>query len=154
MTTNVVSNITPKSEQYIYMIALYLVAIISMMYIFLLLMSNCKSQLRNIVDSQSQKCFLKCSGQSCNLTKYQGVNYLHGTMVEENKCIFSIWSLTHFILYAFIGFFCPDCFIESFLIGVSFEIFEYMISSCHDPLDILWNTLGFAAGAMIREYLY
>jgi hypothetical protein len=47
-----------------------------------------------------------------------------------------------------LSFLFPSFFIEFFLVGILFEIFEYFVRDCHDVSDILYNLAGIATGVM------
>jgi len=88
----------------------------------------------------------------------RGNNYYISAMNSKKqddlqKCLITFWGTTHFVLYVLIGYFCPNCFWESFIIGVLFELYEYHAFNCHDLLDIVLNTSGFFVGKLIRRYL-
>jgi hypothetical protein len=63
----------------------------------------------------------------------------------------SLWAVSHAYLYMVIGFFCPNLFIESFLIGAFFEYFEKMKWECHDGLDVIFNSFGFIIGYLLNK---
>jgi len=69
---------------------------------------------------------------------------------DFQHCIFTFWGLMHVIMYAILGFFCPDLFLETFLAGTLFEIYEAQYYDCHDLLDIGLNTLGFGIGYFLQ----
>jgi hypothetical protein len=89
-------------------------------------------------------------------------NNIKNNIEKQNKnekdnhkyCILSLWALTHIFLYMLIGFFCPDLFIPSFLIGVIYEIVEKYSFECHDALDIFYNSLGFGIGFAINKMVF
>jgi hypothetical protein len=88
----------------------------------------------------------------------RGENYIiAGDPVVNEKlknCSITFWGGTHFLLYSFIGFFCPDLFLESFAIGALFEYYEYKKYKCHDTLDLLLNTGGFLFGKFLHNLPY
>ena len=89
------------------------------------------------------------------LQALRGNNYWM-SLTEKPKprfCLFTTWALTHVILYAIIGFMYPTMFWPAFLIGVGFEILEWVTFDCHDILDIVWNSVGFFLGAMLKLLL-
>ncbi len=73
---------------------------------------------------------------------------------NDKYCLLSLWALTHIFLYMLIGFFCPDLFIPSFIIGVIYEIVEKYALDCHDVLDIFYNSLGFGIGFGINKMVF
>ena len=68
-------------------------------------------------------------------------------------CLISLWALTHVGLYIVIGFYCPNLFIETFIIGVLFEFFEKYYWNCQDSLDVIFNSIGFGIGYSINKFL-
>lgn len=90
------------------------------------------------------------------------------------------WAFSHFLLYAYFGYYFPDYFIEFFIIGTLWEIFEgalchksfYHLLNCKNSNnficqrlneigdckywygridDIVMNTLGFVVGMVISK---
>ena len=74
--------------------------------------------------------------------------------MEKKGCLVSVWALTHIFLYIVIGFYCPDLFIPTFLLGVFFEYTEKLYSNCHDALDVVFNSIGFGIGYQINRYVF
>jgi len=75
--------------------------------------------------------------------------------IDNHKyCLLTLWALTHVFLYMLIGFFCPDLFIPSFIIGVLYEIIEKYSYECHDVLDIVYNSVGFGIGFGINKLVF
>ena len=74
---------------------------------------------------------------------------------EKNQeyCLVSLWALTHTYLYIIIGFFCPNLFIESLIIGALFEYFEKVKWDCHDGLDVIFNSFGFIIGYLLNKFI-
>jgi hypothetical protein len=95
---------------------------------------------------------------------------------SEYRCIFfgdkcGLWPVTHFIFYAILGFFFPQCFIFLMLVGLFWEGIETILNTitniyngksinCYDWIhgnirDIGYNVLGYLVGAslavMFRE---
>lgn len=82
----------------------------------------------------------------------RGQNYmLTGAESSREFCLVTTWSIAHFLMYTLIGFIFPRYFWQSFAIGVAFEGLEWMTLDCHDVLDIVWNSCGFAFGAWLRQ---
>lgn len=86
----------------------------------------------------------------------------------------SIWTITHFIFFAFIGYYYEDCFKESMLLGILWELYEASFGKFFPKLfpqlameidpnwhtwtyacyqDILFNFLGFQFGRMIKKLI-
>lgn len=74
---------------------------------------------------------------------------------EKNSkyCLVAFWAITHIGLYTLIGFFCPNLFIETFIVGALFELGEKMFYNCHDALDVIYNSIGFGIGYLIHKYV-
>jgi hypothetical protein len=88
-----------------------------------------------------------------SLLKFRGKNYFLTSQIEESDCLFTFWSLTHFILYLVLGLLTPDFFWLTLGIGIFFEILENMTLDCHDVLDVLWNSAGFLLGFLLNMAL-
>lgn len=75
------------------------------------------------------------------------------TSDDMKHCICTSWSVSHFIFYIIVGYFCPSLFWVTLLIGIGFEIIEYYTFDCHDVLDIIYNSSGFGLGYLIRKIM-
>ena len=82
------------------------------------------------------------------ITKNRGFEYNDSIYLKD--CIVTHWHLSHLLLYVFIGFFCPNLFLLSFSIGVSWEILEYFVQQ-NDFTDIIFNTIGFFIGYILNK---
>ena len=82
-------------------------------------------------------CYLECNSQNCSdlITSLRGENYLlTDSELDKNKiknCIITFWGITHIILYLLLAFLLPSFYIEFFIIGVLFEIYEYQSAFFH-----------------------
>lgn len=107
----------------------------------------------------SKICLIRSPSKLWDIIKnYRGKNYYltvieEETMDIEKNCLFTVWALCHFILYTFLGFFAPERFWETLLIGSLFEIFENLSADCHDALDLTWNSLGFMFGRYLHQII-
>lgn len=72
------------------------------------------------------------------------------TETLEN-CFTSFYNLSHLFMYMLLGFLCPNLFIETQLIGIGFEMYEYWFLDCADLLDIPYNFTGFIFGRLLFE---
>ena len=139
-----------RRKQIINVLFLYIIAYIYSL-VYAPMIANDKD---HFINKLHEKCLYECD--VCRIiTSGRGDNYYIAAMTPEkqkqlNKCLFSFWGLTHFILYVFIGYFAPDLFYETFIVGIVFEVFEFYKYDCADPLDIVWNTLGFIVGKSLR----
>ena len=82
----------------------------------------------------------------------RGGNYIIGGPSASEKlgdCVLTFWGMSHFILYFFIGLLCPDKGILANSVGALFEIYEWIVYDCADPLDVVWNGAGFLLGQAI-----
>lgn len=84
-------------------------------------------------------------------TKY--VEYADKMKKYQNSCLFSVWALSHMLLYVVIGLIIPEHYVIAITVGVLFEIFEHIAWNCGDVLDVLWNTIGFCIGAYINKQI-
>lgn len=70
-----------------------------------------------------------------------------------DSCLLTFWGGSHGVLYFLIGLFVPRAFWLTFWIGAAFEIYEWCMFDCADPLDIAWNSIGFFLGRQSRQML-
>jgi hypothetical protein len=151
----------PLNQQYIIVIILYAIS-----YVYSLIFSvKIKDETDGIfgrINDLNQKCFVNCKDvkkfniDCSSLIENHGENYYIGMTNPENfksvkTCLITFWGVTHFILYTFIGYFAPDLFLETFIIGAAFELYEKEEFNCHDLLDLVLNSAGFAAGYFLRR---
>lgn len=126
---------------------LYILSFISLIAVAILLATRWFPQLENIIE----KCWIDGEFTS-NLKFLRGPQYtLTGNEPKKEFCLVTTWGVSHFIMYAVIGYMFPQFFWESFAIGVAFEGLEWATLECHDVLDIAWNTFGFVFGAWLRK---
>ena len=86
----------------------------------------------------------------------RGKNYILGAADESSQladCTVTFWGATHFSLYLAIGFLCPEHGAVANAIGVLFELYEWRVLDCADPLDIVLNASGFMIGRAVRAAL-
>jgi uncharacterized protein YacL len=114
--------------------------------------------------------YLYDSPLSKKLTSTRGSNYytisdihISKDLTEEEKlehknkhknCLISVWAFTHVFLYIIIGFYCPNLFIQCFILGAFFELVEKKLGDCHDALDVIFNSIGFVIGYHINKYIF
>ena len=137
-------------SQYIAAILLYVASYIYALK-FAVYIGTCNKKWCRNVNNYHEKCMVNCGEYSCGLTTTRGENYYIGVTGEEqkdvlNKCLVTFWGGSHFILYLLLGFFCPNLFWQTFILGVLFEIYEEYMYDCHDALDVVLNTAGFLIG--------
>src|SRR5271169_2982863 len=104
------------------------------------------------VNKVHESCILGCNEYTKALTAGRGSDYIIGDNGATNErisnCLVTFWGLTHFMLFAMVGFIAPWLFWEMFAVGCLFELYESYRFNCHDVLDVGLNTLGFLAGAL------
>lgn len=103
-----------------------------------------------------EKILDRCWGGRGGANKFfeqlRGSNYFLGGDIKYKKyCILTSWSLLHVVLYFLFGWFFPSMFWETLLMGIMFELVEWLTYDCHDLLDIGWNTLGFVMGSSLKS---
>ena len=139
--------------QYMAAILLYICAYIYALKFAVSIQDN-NSPWAQKIRNMHESCLIGCPNSA--LTSCRGSNYYINSKDKKRnedlkKCFATFWSGTHFSLYAFLGYFCPDLFWQTFSLGVLFEGYEYKKYDCADPLDILFNTTGFLTGRVIRN---
>ena len=145
-------------------IALCVILVIAYAYLHYLFFYPCewfkKSKYFNPINEYTEQCFIKCDEVGCGACdiSLRGENYIVDGSEEVKKitkdCLLTYWGVTHFMLYVVIGFFCPDLFIQTLILGIGWEYYEYRVFNCHDTLDIVLNTAGFITGKAAREGLF
>lgn len=103
------------------------------------------------------------------ITQYRGQNsfnvldkYLHMLTKEEKEqlsnkhkySVFTYWHLVHIWHYIGLGIFAPRLLPFVIVFGILFELFELKTCNCHDPLDILYNSLGFGIGVLLNFIIF
>lgn len=84
------------------------------------------------------------------------------------------WALTHLIFNIYLGYYYPDCFMESFILGIIWEMYEYLFGAGFPLLfpkmaremnpmwyswyygsyeDIVVNTVGFIIGKKLKKMI-
>jgi len=84
-----------------------------------------------------------------------------GTILLKKPRI-SMWQISHFLLFMFFGFKCKDQYIFYIMIGILWEIFEYIYGYINNNIvywtsggikgqlmDIIMNILGYIIGNII-----
>jgi hypothetical protein len=111
-----------------------------------------------LISKIHKTCFMNCKSKQCKdiITNFRGDTYFISTPKNEQKnihnCIITFWGLTHIILYFILTFLIPSFYIEFFILGILFEIYEYYFYKCHDITDIFLNTLGIIIGKYLSPY--
>jgi hypothetical protein len=101
----------------------------------------------------NESCIFGCS--TCDkYTKTRGKDYFIGKKFldeEIKRCVLTFWGFSHYLTYIIVGYLFPSMFIESMILGIAFEYFEYVVYQCHDGLDVVYNGLGFLTGQFLRR---
>lgn len=127
-----------------------------------------KHSYRDGLYKYTHECLYSCNSPITSfLTSTRGKNYYGMTdesdqtsspeeraKIEKKDCLVSVWAFTHIFLYIIIGFYCPDLFFPTLLIGIFFEYAEKLYSNCHDALDVVFNSIGFGIGYKINKYVF
>lgn len=129
---------------------------ISAVLLFLITRSSDSPYVPNWVAPLGKFCFIQAPPSMWNfLRENRGKNYYLNKANGLDKdvtpnCMLTIWGVSHIVLYMILGWFVPDKFWETLIIGILFEYLEKTFLDCHDPLDIMWNTIGFLIGRYLR----
>jgi hypothetical protein len=144
-----------KVTQYVIAVILYIIA-----YIYAIMIApkitTCTTNTCKVLEKNHRKCLISTPALAPVIGGGRGASYYIGAendSEELSNCFLTFWGLTHFMLYTALGFFCPDLFWETFAIGAGFEMYEFFKFDCHDSLDIIINTSGFAFGKYAIGYL-
>ncbi len=107
-----------------------------------------------------QSCLLgECKNDTCQkIIDKRGDNYIIEKTDEARRqrirnCSFTFWNFSHFMLYAVITFMCPEFYMEFFLMGLGFEVYECYVYDCHDAMDIVANSAGIGTGYLLASTL-
>ena len=104
----------------------------------------------SFVDRFTRVCVAQCPERVwAFISPYRGNNYYIGKKTRD-RCLVTIWSVTHYLMYMVLGYLFPNMFWETFALGLLFEVVEAATIDCHDIMDVVWNTLGFITGRYIR----
>ena len=156
--------VTVKKQVYIMFVIYITVAILG--YIGLKYKKTIFNAYLNGFEKYNQLCLLYDKSHSAReITRHRGIFYWITSDVKDNHdkkiltfkrrfCLTTFWSMTHVFMYTIIGFFCPQLFIPSFMIGLFFEAFEKKFCNCHDILDIFYNSFGFGIGYLLNKLFY
>ncbi len=156
-------NVSIKNQSYI-LVLLYAICGIGFIIAYLIKKYNNKYNIA--VDKYNQYCMLYNKSDIVQeLTKHRGIQYYfngHLNNINDKKiilykrkfCLITFWSMSHIILYALIGFFCPSLFIPSFVFGVIFEGLEKKFCNCQDLFDIIYNSIGFGIGYLLNKLYF
>lgn len=134
---------------------IYLIAYIYSLILAPMIAEQKSGEFYKTMNDFHKKCIVCCDGCE-HLTTNRGENYYIADMTNTDpdvlsKCLFTFWGLSHMIAYSLIGYYAPSFFIPTFIIGAGFEYYEYLEFGCEDPLDVVWNSIGFLAGQYIRD---
>jgi hypothetical protein len=150
-------------KKYTFKNIMLILIILSIAYIFCFiftpLIDNTKgNSITETITKLHRMCYLECNSKNCQdiITNFRGENYLL-TDVDLDKnniknCIITFWGVTHILLYLLLSFLFPSFYIEFFIIGIVFEIYEYYFCKCHDIMDIFLNAFGIIIGKYLSPY--
>jgi hypothetical protein len=145
-----------KSLQYLLLALFYIIAYVYAIEIAPVL-PHIDIPIAKKINSIHESCVVKCDATADLVGLGRGSTYFIGkdnNPAEMNKCAITFWGMSHYLFYSIAGFVFPDLFIETFLIGIGFELYEKHAFDCHDSLDIVLNSLGFASGWLIRRKIF
>lgn len=129
-----------------------LIVIYAISFVLVFAVSGIASKIPKL-NNLFQRCWFR-GGLDTNKWKWlqelRGGNYYLLTMDKPKYCLLTTWGITHVLLYALIGFLYPNMFWPTLAIGIAFEVAETYLD-CHDVLDIMWNSLGFAIGVYLNK---
>lgn len=108
------------------------------------------------IEDVHRSCVAGCESASFLIEKGRGDQYYIGAenSTDINNCVVTFWGLTHFVLYFVLGMVAPNLFWETFMLGVGFEVYEYVEYGCQDIFDIVLNSTGFITGKHVRGLLF
>ena len=141
-------------------LSLFIIFIImSLVYCFSITpeLANRKDELSQKITKINESCIAGCDACT-KYTKTRGKDYFIDSMNKKKgeqikRCVLTFWNLSHYFTYIVVGYLLPSMFIESMIVGIAFEYFEYVKYKCHDGLDIIYNFLGFLTGQFLRKHL-
>ena len=99
-----------------------------------------------------ERCYRDAPPMLKGLLSARGTQYIIGDESQSaslENCLLTFWGTSHGLLYLILGYLCPKLFWPTFWIGVGFEVYEKLQYDCADPLDIVWNTMGFMIGRYV-----
>lgn len=108
----------------------------------------------SVLNQAHERCYANVHPSWRRLLSGRGSQYIIGDDAKSaslDDCLVTFWGGSHAFLYLLIGYFCPSTFWPTFWIGAAFEIYELYAYDCADPLDLIWNSIGFLVGASIRK---
>jgi hypothetical protein len=77
---------------------------------------------------------------------------------EKNKCYehhVDGWSVSHFLIYFFIGMFVPGFYLEMLILSIGAEGFEYMSGwRARWIIDPVVNMIGYITGVLFAKFIY
>src|ERR1700684_4653422 len=87
------------------------------------MISNCPTC--QPLEKVHRSCVVGLNNQSKIISDIRGDKYYIGVdynVADLNSCLVTFWGFTHFILYVLLGVLVPDLFVETFVLGVGFEL--------------------------------
>lgn len=140
-----------------------IISILSIAYIYSLVyapsIENVKDEsLSSSIAKLNKSCLINCTSKKCKkyITNNRGKQYFISIPQHEQEhirgCILTFWGFTHFIMYFILALLVPAFYVELFVIGIGFEIYEYYKYECHDMNDIYLNTFGILLGKWLSPF--
>lgn len=101
--------------------------------------------LRNI-----EQCVIPCSKKKCKtINKMRDKDYYY--FDNSEKCVISLWEISHFITHIFLGYFTNIYISQGISIG--FELHEHFNLNCGSYLDLGYNLTGFLVGHYLKNVI-
>lgn len=128
------------------MITIIVVILITYIYSFYIAPNkNIPEILKNI----NQKCII-----GCNNCAIRGGNYIiedKSMSKKMDNCLITSWNVSHFVMYAILGYNYPLYLPSLTALGITFEIYEHYRYDCADLMDIPSNIAGLCVGYMLSK---
>src|ERR1700678_1149093 len=106
-----------------------LILTIAYIYSMIIAPSLVNNQMFSKLNQLHESCIIKCGNLPCNISD-RGNKYYIGSDKNADGCYVTFWGMTHFLLYAILGYLYPHRFLEFSLIGVLFELYEKRYYDC------------------------
>jgi hypothetical protein len=108
---------------------------------------------KNLFLKNIEQCIIGCdstSNKNCKLiNNLRDKDYYYFSKSE--KCVISLWEITHFITHVFIGYFTNIYISQGISIG--FELHEHYNLNCGSYLDLGYNLCGFLVGHYLKNII-
>jgi hypothetical protein len=141
-------------NKYDRLITVYIILIISFIYCIVVP----AEYVHDSINQFQKKCYCDCKTDVCKyISSKRGDDYYIGytekeDIIRNKSCFLTHWNITHLLFYMLLSYIAPFYIFELFIIGISFELFEYKYYDCHDYWDIVNNVIGLAIGSSLSNY--